>query len=230
MIPCKIKHIKDAIANFNPTALEAAQRWLEHVLDACESYGDSEPVLYCHMGSWIDKHFVMPRDADVVLIVGDVVCERYLDDRAPSENTLLLIAGNVQTSALVSCAACVIAGNAVLEYMYVASGNDYQLVLGGDLSVSKAIIENGQNIVCAGIIKSPLIVSYHNEITAAQVISKRYLEYEINNGDIFIDELLQSEKTLEWSGEVWLPTGQPYLSLKDDLLVERICAGLPVLR
>jgi hypothetical protein len=226
---CEIETVRAAIAGFNATAYEAAECWLEHVLEIYQS-ANSEPVLYCHVGSWMESCLVMPDDADVVLIIGDVFCERYLDDRALSENSLLVITGNVQAAALISCAACVIGGNAALDYVYAASGNNFQLVVGGDLSVGQAIIENGQNIVCAGDIKAPFIVSNHNEITANQIICPRYLEGGANDSDVFIDELLQSTTSLEWNGVTWLPADKPFLALMDEPLIERICAGLPVLR
>jgi hypothetical protein len=227
----EISAFQIAIATLDDAVREAATGWLEHVLDHCREH-DIEPVLYGHMGDWQESAFTMPDDADAVLITGDMLCGRYVDDRALSENTLLLVTGNLKATALISGAAFVVAGQVNVDFVYVSSGNDFQLFVGGNLSASKAVIEDGQNIVCAGIIASPLIISLHNEISAAQIICRLHVEHSVNVEEYFLADVLEFAEETHWDGEALTlnKTGKIVASLNANSLIERICTGLDVLR
>jgi hypothetical protein len=224
-----VSAFQSAIATLDDAVREAARRWFDHVLDHCCEY-ELEPILYGHSGDWQGTAFTMPDDADAMLIAGDFHCERYIDDRALSENTLLLVAGNLKSPALISGAACVVAGQVNVDFVYVSSGNDFQLYVGGNLRASRAVIEDGQNIVCAGTITSPLIISL--QISAAQIICPLHAENSVNVEEFFLADALAFSEETHWDGEALTlhKTGKIVASLNANTLIERICAGLPVLR
>jgi hypothetical protein len=164
--------------------------------------------------------FELPGSFDMVFILGNVTVGKFIRDTGPSDYSLLAVSGDVKADAVISLCSMVVGGSVQARCVYANSLNDGQLQVGGDINADELFIETGQYTQCGGRLQSPLIISTHNEIHAADGIHGQYFEHSDKDFlHYFLDELVESKPEIDFDGTTWVTTGKIVHSINDDALV-----------
>jgi len=169
-------------------SFEEYNEWATVQAGIIEEYGEfdaeeafEEEGVQFHKGNLsVDTLNISP----CVVVDGDLEIKGEIDWEF--ERGLLIINGNLKCIKFTFPFQTVVTGSIYTDGVYLNSGCDYYLIVGGDIHAKKYVVEDGHVITVLGKIYSPKIKSLMNEISVEGEIIERS---EDDDGEFYANDV-----------------------------------------